>query len=196
MTTISSIWTPRLAGQASMAPTSMDDLPPEIHGPSAWYGPDLAARGDWIEQLTETEILEIDAAAERLANAEIDIPSIRQHDFPLPTLGPRLRGMLEDVLTGRGFVLLRRLPVDRWSMRKTAIAYFGLGTHLGRRDRRTRKGTCSATSRIWACRAPTRMCTSTRQANGKVITPTHAMSSGCSASSRRKRAGCQVWSVP
>ena len=39
--------------------------------------------------------------------------------------------MLEDVLTGRGFVLLRRLPVDRWSPRKTAIAYFGLGTHLG-----------------------------------------------------------------
>jgi hypothetical protein len=114
-----------------MAPFSIDDLPREIRGPSAWYGPDLAARGDWIEQLTEPEILEIDAAAERLANAEIDIPSIRQHDFPLPNLGPRLRRMLEQVLTGRGFVLLRRLPVERWSRRKTATAYFGLGAHLG-----------------------------------------------------------------
>jgi hypothetical protein len=114
-----------------MAPISIDDLPQEIRGPSAWYGPDLAARGDWIEELTETEILEIDAAAERLANAEVDVPSIRQRDFPLPTLGPRLRRMLEHVLTGRGFVLLRRLPVERWSMRKTATAYFGLGTHLG-----------------------------------------------------------------
>jgi Taurine catabolism dioxygenase TauD, TfdA family len=114
-----------------MAPTSLGDVPPEIRGPSAWYGPELAARGDWIEQLSPTEILEIDAAAHRLANAEIDIPSIRQHDFPLPTLGPRLRGMLQEILSGRGFVLLRRLPVERWSPRKTAIAYFGLGTHLG-----------------------------------------------------------------
>jgi hypothetical protein len=116
---------------ASVGPIAMDDLPQEITGPSAWYGPDLAARGDWIEQLTETEIHEVDAAAERLASAEFDIPSIRQHDFPLPTLGPRLRRILEHVLTGRGFVLLRQLPVDRWSTRKTATAYFGLGTNLG-----------------------------------------------------------------
>ncbi len=114
-----------------MARILTDELPPVIRGPSAWYGPDLAARPDWIEQLTDTEILEIDRAAERLANVEIDIPCIRQHDFPMPTLGPRLRRMLEHVLTGRGFVLLRRLPVERWSRRKTAIAYFGLGTHLG-----------------------------------------------------------------
>ena len=121
----------RLVDQRSRWQITMDEIPPEIRGPSAWYGPDLAAHGDWIEQLSEPEILEIDAAAERLANAEIDIPSIRQHDFPLPTLGPRLRRMLEHVLTGRGFVLLRRLPVERWSKRKTAIAYFGLGAHLG-----------------------------------------------------------------
>ena len=115
----------------STAPIAMDDLPDEIHGPSAWYGPDLAARGDWIQQLSETEVLEIDAAAQRLVDAEFDIPSIRRHDFPLPTLGPRLRQMLDELLTGRGFVLVRRLPVERWSMRKTATAYFGLGTHLG-----------------------------------------------------------------
>jgi len=114
-----------------MVPISIDEIPQEIGGPSAWLGPDLAVRGDWIEQLTETEILEIDRVAERLTNAEMDIPSIRQHDFPLPTLGPRLRRILGELLTGRGFVLLRRLPVERWSMRKTATAFFGLGTHLG-----------------------------------------------------------------
>ena len=49
----------------------------------------------------------------------------------MPTLGPRLRRILKDVLSGRGFELLRRLPVERWSKRQTAIAFFGLGTHLG-----------------------------------------------------------------
>ena len=140
-----------------MAPSSLNDLPPEIHGPSAWYGPDLAAPATGSNNSRKRKFLR-STPRRRAWRALRPIPSIRQHDFPLPTLGPRLRGMLEDVLTGRGFVLLRRLPVDRWSPRKTAIAYFGLGTHLGRRDRRMRKATSSATSRIWATRAPTRMC--------------------------------------
>jgi hypothetical protein len=114
-----------------MATITRDELPLAIQGPSAWYGPDLAQRGEWIEHLSETEIAEIDKASERLGNAEVDIPSIRQQDFPLPTLGPRLRCILEHLLTGRGFVLLRRLPVERWSRRQAAMAFFGLGAHLG-----------------------------------------------------------------
>lgn len=112
--------------------TITSEQPPEqIRGPSAWYGPALAARADWIEVLSDAEILEIDDAAERLVGADFDIPSIRRQDFPLPTLAPRLRRLLDELLTGRGFLLLRRLPVERWSRRKVATAYFGLGAHLG-----------------------------------------------------------------
>src|SRR5579864_9330555 len=39
--------------------------------------------------------------------------------------------MLDEALNGRGFVLLRGLPVERWSKRQSATAFFGLGTHLG-----------------------------------------------------------------
>ena len=39
--------------------------------------------------------------------------------------------MLDEVLNGRGFVLLRGLPVERWTKREAAVAFFGLGTHLG-----------------------------------------------------------------
>jgi hypothetical protein len=106
-------------------------IPQVIQGPSVWYGPQMAARGEWIEQLSQAEIAEIDAAAQRLVAAEKDIPSIRQSDFPLPTLRPRLRRILDDVLHGRGFALLRGLPVERWSRRQSATAFFGLGTHLG-----------------------------------------------------------------
>ena len=93
------------------------ELPAQIAGPSAWYGSDLAARQDWIEPLSEREIAEIEAATEsaimRLAAPETELPSLCKQDFPLPTLGPRLERMLAEVLTGRGFVLLRRLPVER-----------------------------------------------------------------------------------
>lgn len=111
--------------------SSLHDLPPEIQGSSAWYGPDLAARSDWIKQLSEIEIAEIERATKRLAEAQVEIPAIRKDDFPLPALRPRLRRMLDEVLNGRGFVLLRGLPVEHWSKLEAAIAFFGLGAHLG-----------------------------------------------------------------
>ena len=118
-----------------MAATVMDEFPPEILGPSAWYGPDLAARDDWIEILSDGEIAEIERATQRaidrLSDPEVDLVSLRKQDFPLPTLGPRLGRMLRGVLTGRGFVLIRRLPVERWSKLQRAVAFFGLGTHWG-----------------------------------------------------------------
>ena len=39
-------------------------LPARLEGPGAWYGPRLAARGDWIATLTTVELDELAAAAE------------------------------------------------------------------------------------------------------------------------------------
>ncbi len=106
-------------------------LPPEIQGPSAWYGPALLRQTDWIYHLSQTETVEIEAAVNGLAGASEILFNISPGDFPLPTLGPRLQSLLGEVLDGRGFVLLRRLPVERWSARQTAIAFLGIGSHLG-----------------------------------------------------------------
>ncbi len=106
-------------------------LPPEIQGPSAWYGPGLLGQADWIYHLSETEIIEIEAAVNGLTSASKNLGDISRDDFPLPTFGPRLHSLLGEVLDGRGFVLLRRLPVERWSNLQTAIAFLGIGSHLG-----------------------------------------------------------------
>jgi Taurine catabolism dioxygenase TauD, TfdA family len=108
---------------------SIDALPPVITGPSAWSGP------EWIEGLSDAEIAEIEHATQNviglLTEPEVEIPRLRRQDFSLPTFGPRLRRMLGEMLDGRGFVLIRRLPVERWSRLQAAVAFFGLGTHLG-----------------------------------------------------------------
>ena len=109
----------------------MTELPPEISGPSAWYGPEVAGRADWIELLSPAELAEIESAARRLAETEIDWQSLTQNDFPLPTLQGRLARILHEVLAGRGFVLLRGLPVEGWGRRLSAIAFLGLGLHWG-----------------------------------------------------------------
>ena len=108
------------------------ELPPEQTGPAAWRGPGMAARSDWIEHLAPAEVAEIEAAAAPLAASDLDIAQISAADFALPTLGGRLVRIRDAVLNGRGFALLRGLPVERWPMRMAATAFFGLGTHLGR----------------------------------------------------------------
>jgi hypothetical protein len=108
------------------------ELPPEQTGPAAWYGPEISKRTDWLMPLSATEIAEVEQVTKALAAREADIAAINATDFPLPTLGPKLRHRVEDeVLNGRGFLLLRGLPVERWTMREAATAFYGLGVHLG-----------------------------------------------------------------
>jgi hypothetical protein len=106
-------------------------LPPEVGDASAWYGRDFEGRTDWIERLSEAEIGEVESAARELAKSSLDPTSIRWDDFSLPTFGPRLHHLLDEVLSGRGFVMIRALPVERWTKREAAIAFLGIGVHLG-----------------------------------------------------------------
>jgi len=108
-----------------------DDFPPLQQGPQVWHGPAMAARQDWIEPLSPAEIAEIAAAAAPLADHGTDIASLQAPDFPLPTLAGRLAQIQHEVLQGRGFALLRGLPVADWPLRLSATAFYGLGLHLG-----------------------------------------------------------------
>ena len=117
------------------------ELPPEQTGAAAWYGPEMAKRDDWQMPLSAIEVAEVESAAAALARREADIAAITAGDFPLPTLGPKLKARVRDeVLNGRGFLLLRGLPVERWSMRQSATAFFGLGAHLGSARSQNGKG--------------------------------------------------------
>jgi hypothetical protein len=118
----------------------MTELPAAITGRSAWYGPDMAARTDWIEPLSAADISEIEVASQRLAEREVAWQTLRREDFPLPRLQRRLRLINDEVLEGRGFALLRGLTVERWGRRLSAIAFLGLGLHWGSLRSQNRQG--------------------------------------------------------
>lgn len=111
--------------------TASFELPDEIIGPEAWYGPEMAARTDWVHPLRGDEVAEVEAAVRVFERSGLDPAALRPEAFPLPTLGPRLARILAEVLDGRGFVLLRGLPVRDWDPRRSAAAFLGLGLHLG-----------------------------------------------------------------
>lgn len=101
-----------------------------LGGPAAWRGDVLRDRTDWIVALGDAEIAELEAAATR--NADRPLGEIRREDFPLPTLSPAIAAWRDELRDGRGFLLLRGLPVARWGERLSASVYWGLGQHLGR----------------------------------------------------------------
>lgn len=107
------------------------ELPPLQTGPAVWLGPEMAARRDWLETWSAAEIAEIESAATALLDSGVDLATLRAADCPLPSLAARLNRIRDEVLNGRGFVLVRGLPVDRWPQRLSAAAFIGIGAQLG-----------------------------------------------------------------
>ena len=106
-------------------------MPTKVEDRSVWYGPDLAECTDWIEHLSTAEIDEIEEASHRLNETHVDLAAISANDVLLPTLAARMQPRLTEVLNGRGFVLIKGLPVERWTKRQAAIAFLVIGKHLG-----------------------------------------------------------------
>ena len=101
------------------------NLPPEVRDRSAWYATDDT---DWIEEISADQIREVEDAVRELEESGVDVERITA---ALPRLVPWLQELLDEVLNGRGFVLIRGLPVERWRKRQAAIAFLIIGAQLG-----------------------------------------------------------------
>ena len=116
--------------QAARLPGEIAPLHP-IAGPGAWYGEGLQNRDDWVQPLSEPDISEIMAAVTGVIERGLDIVEVSKAAFPLPRLGKVLAERQEEIVNGCGFIMLRGLPVDRMSRREAALAFWGIGLHLG-----------------------------------------------------------------
>ena len=121
--------------------TPSDDRPPgPIEGPSAWFGPDMAASDAWLHTLSGAEIGELEVACGAVGARGLDLMAIGREEFPLPMLGPRLDDIRHELLDGRGFTVLRGLPVERYSIEQAATIYWGLGAYFGKPVSQNGKG--------------------------------------------------------
>jgi hypothetical protein len=100
----------------------------------------MAKRKDWIRPRSAAEVTELEAAVQRLDATGIDIAEIGPDDLQVPGLLPLVEQIRRAVLRETGFILVRGVPVERWSVRQCAIAYFGLGAMLGEPVSQNAKG--------------------------------------------------------
>src|SRR5512144_914564 len=92
-----------------------------------WTAKDVADPAKWTERLSPAELDELEAAVEHAFAVSDDFLQIGKAEFPLPTLSARLKAIERELMDGRGFVLLRGLPRERWSNDEMSMAYWGIG---------------------------------------------------------------------
>lgn len=100
-----------------------------ISGPAAWRGRDLRDRTTWVHRLDAAQVAELETALAAVRG--VDLYDITRGDFPLPTLGAVVERWVAELEGGRGFLLVKGLPIERYTEEEASIIYWGIGQHLG-----------------------------------------------------------------
>ncbi len=116
-------------GEGNFIVPSIRRGPLEI--PAAWRGAEQARRRDWVRRLGRAEQAELAAALAHAKATGRPMAQLTRQDFPLPTLAGTAAGWVRELDRGRGFVLVRGVPVERYDEDEAALAYWGLGLHMG-----------------------------------------------------------------
>jgi len=106
-------------------------LTEKITGPTLWKGADLTNDSSWVHQLCDSAIESIEQALADLKRNGLTFPNFSKVDFPLPALTENLKSYANSLENGLGFLLLRGLPIDRYSEQDIKTIYYGIGLNLG-----------------------------------------------------------------
>lgn len=98
---------------------------------AAWKGSEIAQSRDWCETLTDGDVAEIVHAVVVARRTAKPLGDLTKADFPLPTLSKKIDRWRREVSSGRGFQVLRGVPVTGWSQSDAELFFWCFGQHLG-----------------------------------------------------------------
>ncbi|BFZ62119.1 hypothetical protein YB2330_003198 [Saitoella coloradoensis] len=133
------------SGQHDILPSTLlpyDAYPKEVLGQTVWEAKDYIDRPEkWVIWWNEEEIADLERAAKEFEESGLELTEISQDNFRLsPALATQLGAIREDLINGKGFTLLKGLPVHRYSLKTSATIYTGLGTYIGHAVSQNHKG--------------------------------------------------------
>ncbi len=103
-----------------------------VEHPSAWTSADLGSLDAITVRWSERHIDALENAWQQIERQGLRLDDLDRSHFPIPEIAGDLREIYEEIMWGRGIVLIDRLPVEDWSLEKSEIIYWGIGTHLGK----------------------------------------------------------------
>src|SRR5258708_3406848 len=106
-------------------------VPHRPAGRSVWLGRDLAKSEEWIFRLPSHAIEEIEETGRPMKGRDPYGPAIGRDQFPLTSLAADIAAMRDEIATGRGFVVIRGLPKNRYSDSELGLIFRGFAAHFG-----------------------------------------------------------------
>lgn len=121
-------------------------FPAKLTSPLVWQGDDWKNESEWVYDLAPEQLREIDDAVKHFHSKSVLLPGpansnhraglgkplghISPTTFPLPKLGPILSDLSHELHTGRGFFVLRTIPVAKYSREDSVIIYAGVSSYV------------------------------------------------------------------
>lgn len=99
--------------------------------PAGWSPKDFGAVADWSYRITERDIGELADAVAFVRRNCIAIEAVNRNNFQPGALTRILADIRHELTDGRGMVMIQNFPVKQFDREATAIAFLGLGGHLG-----------------------------------------------------------------
>ena len=102
-----------------------------IEHPSAWKGSDFSSIDEISFDLTPAHIEALDTALRSLQNAGIAVDDAERKNVDLSPIADDLESINQEILHGRGIVILRGFPVADYSLEEIELMYWALGCYFG-----------------------------------------------------------------
>ncbi|KAG6809387.1 hypothetical protein H0H92_000456 [Tricholoma furcatifolium] len=107
-----------------------DGFPKRLDSPLVWEGKEWQDESQWVYELSDIELKEIDDAVRYFHSLNLPFGHISKATFPLPTLGNALTNLARELHSGRGFFLLRTIPVNSYSREDNILIYAGVSAWI------------------------------------------------------------------
>ncbi len=109
----------------------MNILREPVTDKSAWVAEDYRRDRSWLYELTEKDLAALHSALQNVKTKGLTPPNFGREEFPIGGLAARIEQMTREFDNGRGFFVVRGLPIERYSLDDIKAIYWGIGTHLG-----------------------------------------------------------------
>jgi hypothetical protein len=114
-----------------MADTGARAARRRIGGPAAWRGEAMARQARWLRVLSPEALADLDAALRHVKSRGLSLMEVGREDFPLAVFAAELAALVAELREGSGVMVLRGLPVERYSAEEARLVFWGIGAHLG-----------------------------------------------------------------
>ncbi|KAM0527200.1 hypothetical protein ACHAO3_004795 [Verticillium nonalfalfae] len=116
-------------------------FPAVLNTESSWTGQDFSLDPHkYIVNLSAANIKELENALETFKNSGQDGGNVTRDTFKLPVLGDTLCQVSQDVISGRGFAVVRGLDPRKYCVEDLTLLYLGIQVYIaneqGRQDKK------------------------------------------------------------